>query len=128
MKKILVIEDDQILREEIVEILRYNNYEVYFADNGQTGVVFAITYLPDLILCDIMMPEMNGLEVLNHIKSEKSTMTIPFMFVTALGDREEIRAGLKSGADYYLTKPFTIKVLLSAVSECLEKSEKGTIL
>ena len=123
MKKILIIEDEAIHREEIVEILKFKNFEVYSADNGKSGLIKAFSYIPDLILCDIMMPGMDGTEVLSRLRSNKGTSRIQFVFVTSLADKKEIRNGMLMGADDYLTKPFTVKELLMTVSKCLDKAD-----
>jgi two-component system, sensor histidine kinase and response regulator len=123
MKKILIIEDEAIHREEIAEILKFKNFEVYSADNGKTGLIKAFSYIPDLILCDIMMPGMDGTEVLSRLRSNKGTSRIQFVFVTSLADKKEVRNGMLLGADDYLTKPFTISELLMTVSKCLDKAE-----
>ena len=122
MKKILLIEDDKTLREEISDLLKFENYDVLVADNGKSGLLKAITCVPDLILCDIMMPEMDGLEVLSKVKTNNSTRLIPFIFLTALADRHEVRTGMQTGADDYLTKPFSTKELLMIISKCFEKT------
>ena len=121
MSKILVIEDEQPIRENIVEILEIEDYTVLSAENGQIGVDLAQKNLPDLILCDVMMPELNGYYVLSELRSHAETQTIPLIFLTAKTAREDMRLGMDLGADYYLTKPFTRDELLGAVTTRLVK-------
>ena len=121
MKTILIIEDNKSLRDEVYEALKFEGYEVIQADSGKTGVKFAIMHHPDLILCDIMMPEMDGYEVLTKLRQHDQAKLIPFIFITALADRTNIRAGMEMGADDYITKPFSIKELTSAITIRLEK-------
>jgi DNA-binding response OmpR family regulator/DNA-binding CsgD family transcriptional regulator len=121
LKTILIIEDNKSLRDEVYEALKFEGYEVIQADSGKTGVKFAIMHHPDLILCDIMMPEMDGYEVLTKLRQHDQAKLIPFIFITALADRTNIRAGMEMGADDYITKPFSIKELTSAITIRLEK-------
>jgi len=120
-KRILVIEDAHSLRRDIVEMLGFEGYEVFDAENGKRGVERAREALPDLIICDIMMPVMNGFEVLDALRSDQATATIPFIFLTARADRLDWRIGMQSGADDYLTKPFTAKELIATVNARLER-------
>jgi two-component system sensor histidine kinase/response regulator len=122
MYKILIIEDDLTLRTETSTILKFEGYEVWEADNGLSGLKLAISLLPDLILCDIMMPEMDGIQVLQEIRSTDSTRLTPFVFLSALAERSNLRLGMETGADDYLTKPFTRDELLNAIHVKLEKS------
>lgn len=122
MKIILVIEDEQPLRESICEILKFEKFAVLQAENGRQGVEQAIQHLPDLILCDIMMPALNGMEVLETLRSKESTKMIPFIFLTALSDRVNVRSGMELGADDYIGKPFTKDELLRAISIRLKKA------
>jgi CheY-like chemotaxis protein len=131
MKKILVIEDTQNVRENICEILEAENYEVFAAENGKSGLEISRNIQPDLVLCDIMMPGMDGYEVLTFMRKELVTSTVPFIFLTAKNTRENQRLGMELGADDYITKPFTVDDLLNAVSirlkraaEFKEESEK----
>ncbi|NKB17672.1 MAG: response regulator, partial [Pseudanabaena sp. CRU_2_10] len=112
MTKILVVEDMDSLREEIIETLTYEGFEVIGAENGAVGVELALKHLPNLIICDVMMPELNGYETLTTLRREPSTATIPFIFLTAKADKVDMRQGMQLGADDYLTKPFTIEELL----------------
>jgi len=121
MTKILVIEDMQSLRENIVEALELLDFEALGAENGLVGVQFAQEHLPDLIICDIMMPELDGYGVLEALRQVPETATIPFIFLSAKADKTDIRQGMNKGADDYLTKPFTIEELRSAIAARLEK-------
>lgn len=126
MKKtsILIIEDNDDIRESTTEILELANYQVYHADNGKTGVELAIKHLPDIILCDIMMPELDGYGVLFMLGKTPETSTIPFIFLTAKAERVDMRKGMEMGADDYLTKPFDDVELLNAIESRLQKKEK----
>lgn len=124
MKKILIIEDEADLRDEIVDILNYEGYKVIQAGNGYDGLSRAKNEFPDLILCDVMMPEMTGFEVLEQLKKEVSLISVPFIFITALTERHNFRRGMVIGADDYLTKPFTRDELLGTVKTRLEISSK----
>ena len=123
MTTILVIEDENSLRSNIAETLTYEGFEVIQAENGRAGIGVLERAIPDLILCDVMMPEMDGYQVLKAIRSKTETALIPFIFITALAERENIRSGMDLGADDYLSKPFTREELLSAVNTRLKKQE-----
>lgn len=118
---ILIIEDQAGIRESTAEILGLAGYQVYQANNGKQGVDLAITHSPDLILCDIMMPEMDGYEVFYILRKREETSLIPFIFITAKTDRADIRKGMEVGADDYLTKPFDDVELLQAIETRLTK-------
>ncbi|QEM11480.1 response regulator [Mucilaginibacter rubeus] len=120
-QKILIIEDNTDIRENVVEILGLAGYTVFEADNGKTGVDLAIKNLPDVILCDIMMPELDGYGVLYMLNKNPETATIPFIFLTAKAERIDQRKGMEMGADDYLTKPFDDMELLSAIESRLRK-------
>lgn len=126
MKKptILIIEDNDDIRESTTEILELANYQVLTADNGKSGVEIAVKNHPDLILCDIMMPELDGYGVLYLLNKTPETATIPFIFLTAKAERVDMRKGMEMGADDYLTKPFDDVELLNAVESRLQKREK----
>lgn len=121
MKKILVIEDSDDIRENIVEILDLAGYQTLAAKNGRSGVDLAINHVPDLILCDIMMPEMDGYGVLYLLQKNNITLGIPFIFMTAKAERSDLRKGMEMGADDYLTKPFDDVELFSAIDSRLKK-------
>ena len=122
MKKILVIEDEAALREEIVTWLSLEGYEVLEAENGRKGLEIALEAAPDIILSDIMMPELSGKEVLNFLV-QKAGFDIPFLFMSALAEREDIRAGMIMGADDYITKPFSRTDLLNSLKTREQKHE-----
>lgn len=121
MAKILVIEDQVPLLEEIVDSLRYEGYEVVSAGDGVAGVQLAREQLPDLIISDIMMPEMDGYGVLAQVKVDPALSAIPIIFLTARSDIPSLQQALREGADGYLTKPFTTSELLSAIRMRLEQ-------
>lgn len=121
MPKILIIEDEDYIRENIGEILRAENFIVVEAENGQIGVQLALEEKPDLIICDVMMPELDGYGVLGTLRTESSTQMIPFIFLTAKTTREDLRLGMDLGADDYLSKPFTRNELLGAIATRLAK-------
>lgn len=121
MKKILVIEDEQILQENILEILEGAGFNTIGAENGHVGVTWAWEHKPDLIVCDVMMPELDGYEVLKLLRQDPVTATIPFIFLTAKADKADFRRGMDLGADDYLTKPFTTTELLGAIAARLER-------
>lgn len=123
MKKILVIEDEPTVRNNIVEILEFEQFDTVSAPDGLIGALWAQEYLPDLVICDVMMPEINGYEVLNALRQNPMTATIPFIFLTAMADHSDRRRGMELGADDYLTKPFTTDELLAAISTRFTKHE-----
>ncbi len=123
MTTILVIEDVQALREEIMETLSYEGFDVLGAENGVVGVQVAKTYLPDLIICDIAMPELDGFGTLVALRQEQKTSMIPFIFLTAMTEKADMRQAMQLGADDYLTKPFTSAELLGAIASRLQKYE-----
>lgn len=122
MKKILLIEDNPEVRENTSEILSLANFEVLTAPNGKTGVDMAQKESPDLIICDIMMPELDGYGVLHILSKKPETARIPFIFLTAKTEKTDIRKGMSLGADDYLTKPFDDTDLLNAIEARLRKS------
>ncbi|MDN3724188.1 response regulator [Aequorivita sp. SDUM287046] len=122
MKKILLIEDDTALRENTAELLELSGYAVFTAPNGKIGIEKAKSEMPDIIICDIMMPEIDGYGVLENVSSEERTKHIPFIFLSAKTEHKEIRKGMDMGADDYLTKPFDEQELLSAVESRLAKA------
>lgn len=123
MKKILLIEDNQDVRENTADILKLHDYKVVTAENGQIGIEMAKQNLPDLILCDIMMPVKDGYDVLEELSHTEETMGIPFIFLTAKSERTDFRKGMNLGADDYLTKPFEEHELLEAIETRLKKND-----
>jgi CRP/FNR family transcriptional regulator, cyclic AMP receptor protein len=123
MKKILLVEDNIEMSENIAEILEMANYKVITANNGKDGVKLALETKPDLILCDIMMPILDGYGVLYSIHENTDVRNIPFIFLTAKGERAEIRQGMELGADDYITKPFNSTELLAAIESRLKKMD-----
>jgi CheY-like chemotaxis protein/CRP-like cAMP-binding protein len=124
MKKILIIEDNLEVRENIAEILELCGYSVTTAENGKIGVQHALENTPDLILCDVMMPELDGFGVLNILSKKPITCDIPFIYLTAKSEKEDLRRGMNLGADDYLTKPFYKDELLAAIEMRLSKVAK----
>ncbi len=122
--KILIIEDNLDIREGTAEILELAGYEVFTAPNGKNGVEIAQSYLPDLIICDIMMPELDGYGVLYLLNKNPETASIPFIFLTAKAERVDLRKGMEMGADDYLTKPFDDIELLNAIESRLKKRKQ----
>lgn len=122
-KKVLIIEDNNDIRENVVEILELAGYTVLAADNGKTGVDLALKNTPDIILCDIMMPELDGYGVLYLLNKNPQLAAVPFIFLTAKAERTDFRKGMEMGADDYLTKPFDDIELLSAIESRLKKKE-----
>jgi DNA-binding response OmpR family regulator len=122
MKNILLIEDDVILRENTSELLELSNYNVVTAPNGKIGLELAKTTLPDIIVCDIMMPELDGYGVLEGLSSSETTKHIPFIFLSAKTERKDVRKGMDLGADDYITKPFEEEELISAIESRLAKA------
>ncbi|MBD2292181.1 EAL domain-containing response regulator [Anabaena sphaerica FACHB-251] len=121
MAKILVIEDEESVRENLLDLLAAEEFETVAAANGKIGLNLAFSEVPDLILCDMMMPEIDGFGVLKALRQQPLTATIPFIFLTAKSAKSDIRQGMDMGADDYLTKPFTRSELLSAIMNKLEK-------
>jgi CheY-like chemotaxis protein len=112
MTTVLVIEDEYEIRTNLVEVLSLNDFIVYEAENGLMGLEIAKEHLPDLIICDINMPGMDGYRVLQELRTHPQTATTPFVFLTAQTDKTFMRQGMNLGADDYLTKPFTWDELL----------------
>jgi len=123
MRTILVIEDNQDIRENVEEILTLSDYIVLTAANGKEGVEVATKQKPDLIICDIMMPGIDGYGVLHVLHKDPQTQNIPFIFLTSKSERSDFRAAMEMGADDYITKPFSGNELLNAVDSRLKKSE-----
>ncbi|HTL88373.1 MAG TPA: EAL domain-containing protein, partial [Leptolyngbya sp.] len=121
MKTILVIEDDELIRNNLMEILELEGFRAIDAANGRVGVQKARAYHPDLVLCDVCMPELDGYGVLESLRSNSQTSTIPIIFLTAKSEKQDLRQGMNSGADDYLIKPCSVSELLGAISSRLKK-------
>jgi len=124
MKKVLVIEDNDDIREGNVEVLELAGYEAVAAKNGKIGVELALSSSPDIILCDIMMPELDGYGVLYLLSKNPKLASIPFIFMTAKAERADMRKGMEMGADDYLTKPFDDLELFNAIESRLKKKNQ----
>jgi EAL domain-containing protein (putative c-di-GMP-specific phosphodiesterase class I)/AmiR/NasT family two-component response regulator len=124
--KILVIEDEELIRETLVQLLKAHNFRVIAAQHGRMGVQIALAEIPDLILCDVQMPELDGYAVLQTLRQNVLTSVIPFIFLTAQSAKPEFRRGMELGADDYLTKPFTKEELLGAITSILSKRKTIT--
>jgi len=125
MTSILAIEDNDDVREELVDILRFEGYEVTPAENGREGLELVPKVRPDLIVCDMMMPEMDGYETLRRVRSDANYATIPFVCLTARVERGDMRRAMEAGADDYVTKPFTAEELIAAVRAGLGKRARA---
>lgn len=123
MKTVLLIEDDLALRENTAELLELSNYSILTAPNGKVGIELAKEKKPDIIVCDIMMPEVDGYGVLEKLSDDEATKHIPFIFLSAKTEHKEIRKGMDLGADDYLTKPFEEEDLVSAIESRLAKAQ-----
>src|SRR3954452_7977259 len=124
MKRILVIEDEPEMRRNITALLRFHEYEPIQAENGRAGVELARREKPDLILCDVMMPELDGYGVLEALQKDAALALIPFVFLTAKGDKDDLRSGMNLGADDYLTKPVANADLLQAIDARLRRYQR----
>ena len=122
MTKVLLIEDDTVLRENTAELLELSNFEVMTSSNGKLGLKSININQPDIIICDIMMPELDGYEVLRQVTENDRTRHIPFIFLSAKTEHKDVRKGMDLGADDYITKPFTEDELVSAVKSRLAKA------
>jgi DNA-binding NarL/FixJ family response regulator len=126
MKKILVIEDEPEMRRNLLTILKLEKFQPLGAENGRAGLDTVRREKPDLILCDVMMPELDGHGVLDALRQDADTASIPFIFLTAKGEKEDLRSGMNLGADDYLTKPVARAELLEAINARLLRSEQQT--
>jgi DNA-binding NarL/FixJ family response regulator len=124
MKKILVIEDEPEMRRNLLTILKLEKFQPVGAENGRSGLDAVRREKPDLILCDVMMPELDGHDVLEALRQNEETAAIPFIFLTARGEKEDLRSGMNLGADDYLTKPVARADLLEAINARLRRSEQ----
>ncbi|MEY4930473.1 MAG: hypothetical protein RI909_1197, partial [Bacteroidota bacterium] len=125
MKTILIIEDDQNIRESIAELLETQSYRVLSAGNGMEGISVAIENQPDLIVCDVMMPGLDGYEVVTAIRNEKKLAEVPFIFLSAKTQRLDLRKAMNLGADDYLSKPFKAHELFEAIEARFKRNEEG---
>jgi two-component system, sensor histidine kinase and response regulator len=123
LKKILFIDDNHELRQITLEALELEGFQVIGAENGRLGIEMAIKQLPNLILCDIMMPEIDGFEVCTQLKINALTSSSPFVFLTALADAENIHKGIEVCADDYIVKPFTLEELLETIDTSMRKTK-----
>lgn len=121
MKTILIIEDERETRENLTLMLEMEGFKPLSAPNGREGVKLAKGKLPDLILCDVSMPEMDGHAVLEALRAEEATVSIPFIFLTARSDKKDLRVGMNLGADDYLTKPAAAEEVLAAIRARLDR-------
>ncbi len=124
MKKILIIEDEPEMRRNITTLLRYHDYEPIQAENGRQGIEAARREKPDLVLCDVMMPELDGHGVLQALQQDPELALIPFIFLTAKGEKDDLRSGMDLGADDYLTKPVANANLIRAIEARLRRSQQ----
>jgi len=124
MKRILIIEDEPEMRRNLQTLLKLERFEVLSAGDGRAGIALVQAEIPDLILCDVMMPVMDGHEVLKVLRNDPATMNIPFIFLTAKGERADLRSGMNLGADDYLTKPVAREDLLEAVAARLKRQDQ----
>ena len=127
MKKILIIEDEPEMRRNIATILRLEKYQPITAEHGQAGLQLALNEKPDLVLCDVMMPELDGYGVLKALRAQTATEATPFIFLTAKGEKPDIRAGMNLGADDYLTKPVAKTDLLEAIASRLKRAGQTAV-
>jgi DNA-binding NarL/FixJ family response regulator len=124
MKKVLVIEDEPEMRRNLLTILKLEKFHPLGAENGRVGVRLARTEKPDLVLCDVMMPELDGYGVLRELRQDPETLAMPFIFLTAKGEKPDQRCGMDLGADDYLTKPVAKADLLGAINARLRRAEQ----
>lgn len=124
MATVLVIEDEAPLRANLVRILSAEGHQVLTAADGDEGIRRAREGKPDLVICDVLMPRLDGYGVLASLRSQPETATTPFVFLTASADKEDLERGLKSGANDYVTKPFKIADLLAAIARQLPQNSK----
>jgi len=124
MKKILIIEDEPEMRRNIIALLRYHEYQPIEAENGRAGLALAQREKPDLVLCDVMMPELDGHGVLQALQQDADLALIPFIFLTAKGEKGDLRSGMNHGTADYLTKPVANRDLVRAIEARLRRSQQ----
>jgi CheY-like chemotaxis protein len=124
MKKLLLIEDNALVRETTLDWLEVENFEVISAENGLVGLELAREQHPDLIISDIVMPEMDGYELLSALRQQPLTADIPFIFLSAKAEKADKNYALRAGADNYLVKPFNLVELLNVIEICLQQDQK----
>ncbi|MDH5716259.1 MAG: response regulator [Spirochaetia bacterium] len=124
MKKILIVEDDEAIRTDIVQFLQFEGFKADEASNGKEGIEKAVTFNPDIIICDIAMPEKNGYQVLKELRQNTDTALTPFIFLTAKNSVLDRRKGMSEGADDYVSKPFAMKDLLNTITTRLNKQDE----
>ena len=123
MSKILVIEDNKSIKQTILDLLDSKGFEIYSACNGNEGIELAKKVIPDLIICDIIMPLKNGFDVIKELSGDLSTSLIPFIFLSAKAEKDDIREGIELGAADYITKPFRLGELLNVINIRIKKSK-----
>jgi CheY-like chemotaxis protein len=121
MKTVLVIEDNLDIRENTAEMLELEGFDVITAEDGQEGLELAIKHCPNVILCDIMMPKLNGYEVLKQLKENEKTVNIPFIYASASVEKKEVKHAMQLGADAYIRKPFDLNELVELVNKFIGK-------
>lgn len=121
MKTVLVIEDNLDIRENTAEMLELEGFDVITAEDGQEGLELAIKHCPAVILCDIMMPKLNGYEVLKQLKENEKTLNIPFIYASASVEKKEVKHAMQLGADAYIRKPFDLNELMELVNKFTDK-------
>ena len=124
MHRILIIEDEPAIRKQMAQILRFEGFETLEAENGRLGTAKAISSLPDLIICDIMMPNLDGFDVLQALRDNPRTAMIPFIFLTAFIAGHDLGERMEAGADDYITKPCKPAALIGSVRRCLENKKR----
>ncbi len=120
MIRILIIEDSTTIRENTAELLELEGYATLTASNGKIGLEQIKLHMPDLILCDLLMPEMDGFTVLKNLGQHPDLKRIPFIFFSAKSEKMEVNKGMDAGADAYITKPFELEELLASIEKCLK--------
>jgi DNA-binding response OmpR family regulator len=123
MTKILIVEDNQNIKQSILDLLNAQGFEAYSACNGNEGIEVAKKVIPDLIICDVIMPSKSGFDVIKELSIDSSTSLIPFIFLSAKAEKDDVKEGLKLGADDYITKPFRLGELLKVINSKLKKSK-----